>query len=404
MTWFVIAATVMIAVALAWVIPPLLRRKEGGAVSRRGSNLAVLRDQLAELDADLRNGTIAAEQHARARAELERRTLDDATGEAQAGAGVAGGGRAAAVVVGILIPLLAVSLYLLTGQPDALTPRDLHGDAGMTPAEVEQAVSKLAARLEANPDDPNGWSLLGRSYYAMGRYAEAVKAYARAVQMNSEDAGLYADYADALAMSQGRRIDEQVLVLINQALKVNPDHVKALVMAASAAFEREDYPQALSYLERLQRQVAPDTQLGRMVAERVEEVRGRAGAKAGDRPSAPASAGATIKGRVALSPALGGKVAPSDTVFILARAPAGPRMPLAILKRQVMDLPVEFTLSDAQAMTAEMKLSKFSEVVVVARVSKSGNATPQSGDLQGATGNVKVGAGNVDVLIDTVVP
>lgn len=428
MTWFVIIAAVMTAMALAWVVPPLLRRRgHGGMVSRQDSNLAVLRDQLAELDTDLRNGTIAPEQHARARGELERRTLEDATGDPQAGGGEKAGGRAAAVLVGILIPSLALLLYLLTGNPDGLEPAGIHGDAAATPAQVEQMVSRLAARLEASPDDPNGWSLLGRSYYAMGRYADAVKAYARAVQLNSEDAGLYADYADALAMSQGRRVDDQVLLLINQALKIDPDHLKALVMGASAAFDRQDYKAALTYLERLQRQVPPDTQLGRMVAERAEEVRARAGGKteapatgkteapatgktevpAPDKTAAPAAAaasGATIKGRVVLSPALAGKVAATDTVFIVARAPAGPRMPLAVMRRQVKDLPFEFTLGDEQAMSPEMKLSKFSEAVIVARVSKSGNAIPQSGDLQGVTGNVKLGASNVNVLIDTVVP
>jgi cytochrome c-type biogenesis protein CcmH len=435
-TWFVIIAAVMTAVALAWVVPPLLRRRgHGGMVSRQGSNLAVLRDQLAELDADLRNGTIAPEQHARARGELERRTLEDATVDPQAGGGEKAGGRAAAVLVGILIPSLALLLYLLTGNPDGLEPAGIHGDAAATPAQVEQMVSRLAARLEASPEDPNGWSLLGRSYYAMGRYAEAVKAYARAVQLNSEDAGLYADYADALAMSLGRRVDDQVLLLVNQALKIDPDHLKALVMGASAAFDRQDYKTALTYLERLQRHVPPDTQLGRMVTERAEEVRARAGGKteapAGGKtetsatgktetsatgktevpapgktgaPAAVAASGLTIKGRVALSPALAGKAAATDTVFIVARAPQGPRMPLAVMRRQVKDLPFEFTLGDEQAMSPEMKLSKFSEAVIVARVSKSGNAIPQSGDLQGVTGNVKLGASDVNVLIDTVMP
>lgn len=404
MTWFVIIAAVMTVVALAWVVPPLLRRREhGSGVSRQVSNLAVLRDQLAELDADRRNGTITPEQHARARVELERRTLEDATGDPQEGGGEKAGGRAAAVLVGILIPSLALLLYLLTGNPDALAPRGIHGDAAVTPAQVEQMVSRLAARLDANPDDPNGWSLLGRSYYAMGRYAEAVKAYARAVQLNSEDAGLYADYADALAMSHGRRMDDQVLVLVNQALKINPDHLKALVMAGSAAFDRQDYKGALAYLERLQRQVPPDTQLARMVAERVEEARARVAGKT-EAPAAAPAGGTTIKGRVALSPALAGKAAPSDTVYILARALGGPRMPLAVLKRQVKDLPAEFTLSDEHAMAPEMKLSKFNEVMIVARVSKTGGPTAQSGDLQGATGAVKVGAAGVTVLIDTVVP
>jgi cytochrome c-type biogenesis protein CcmH len=405
--WFAIIAVVMTAAALAWVLPPLLRRRGRGEVSRQVSNLAILRDQLAELDADLRNGTLSPEQHARARVEIERRTLEEVAGEAPA-TGRKAGGHAAAIVVGILMPLLAFFLYLATGAPDALSPQGLHGNGAISPAEVEQMVSRLAARLEANPDDPKGWSLLGRSYYAMGRYPEAVKAYARAVKLTSDDAGLYADYADALAMSQERRTDDQVLKLVNQALKIDPDHIKALVMAASIAFDRQDYQAALGYLERLQRHVPPDTQLGRMVAERADEVRARVSGKTAAPAAAASTAGpksdSTITGRVALSPALASKAAPSDTVFILARATDGPRMPLAVVKRQVSDLPAEFTLGDEQAMSPEMKLSKFREVVIVARVSKTGNAVPQSGDLQGATGNVKVGATEVRVVIDNVVP
>jgi cytochrome c-type biogenesis protein CcmH len=407
-TWFVIISAAMTVGALAWLLPPLLRRRRQDAgVARASSNLAVLRDQLAELDADLANGTLALDQHARARAELERRVLEEATGDPQVGAGFTPGRRWSALVVGVLVPLFALLLYLQTGNPDALAPGDTHGDASVTPEQIEQMVTRLAARLEANPDDANGWKMLGRSSYALGRFGESVKAYARAAQLSSDDAGLYADYADALAMSQGRRIDDQVLVLINQALKINPDHLKALALAGSAAYDRQDYPAAVTYLERMQRQIPPDTPVGRLIAERAEDARERAGGKIAAQPATPAAspaAGATIKGRVSLSAALAGKAAPTDTVFILARAPAGPRMPLAVLKRQVKDLPLEFTLSDEQAMTPEMKLSKSTEVVVVARVSKSGNAIPQSGDLQGTTGKVKVGAAGVSVVIDAVVP
>ena len=146
----------------------------------------------------------------------------------------------------------------------------------------------------------------------------------------------------------------------------------------------------------------------RMVAERADEVRarvtGKTAAPAVSGSAARPKADSTITGRVALSPALASQAAPSETVFILARAADGPRMPLAVVKRQVSDLPADFTLGDEQAMSPEMKLSKFREVVIVVRVSKSGNAVPQSGDLRGATGTVKVGATEVRVVIDNVVP
>jgi cytochrome c-type biogenesis protein CcmH len=305
-----------------------------------------------------------------------------------------------------------------------------HGGSGATPEQVEQMVGRLSARLQAQPDDAEGWYLLGRSYYVMGKFSESVAAFERAVKLQVEEPNLYADYADALAMSQDRRLDDKVLALVDRALKLDPDHPKALIMAATAAFQREDNRGAVSYLERLERVAPPGSDLARMVGERLQEARAEAGlkgdAKVAQAPSkvdakadaraeaagkgdakaaagAPA-AGAAIRGRITLSPSLAAKAAPTDTVFILARALEGPRMPLAILKRQVKDLPVDFTLSDEQAMSPEMKLSKFREVIVIARVSKSGGAAPQSGDLQGQTSAVKVGTAGLNLTIDSVVP
>src|SRR5262249_12119578 len=375
-------------------------------VERPQSNLALLRDQRAELDADLANGTIGTEQHARARAELERRVLEETKADGKTGS-AAGGGRWAAILVGVLMPGCAALLDLQLGNPGALDPGlGAHGKAPLTPEQVEQLVARLAARMEANPDDPDGWALLGRSYAVMGRFSEAARAYARLNQLVANEPDVLAEYADALAMSEGGRIEGQALELINQALKLDPDHPKALALAGTAAAERRDYKAAVALFERLRKQVPADSEFGQMAAERLKEVgplAGMAGAAAVANAELSA-ASATIKGRVALSPALSGKAGPTDTVFVLARATEGPRMPLAIVRRQVKDLPLEFALSDEQAMSPQMKLSKFREVVIVARVSKSGSATPQSGDLQGATSAVKVGASNVAVVIDAVVP
>jgi cytochrome c-type biogenesis protein CcmH len=399
---FVVIAVLMTLGALAWVLLPLLNRPaRESIVERPAANLAVLRDQLAELDADLAHGAISAEQHALARAELERRALEEGQGGPETGPRPES--RWLPVALGVLIPVGALSLYLVIGTPEAILASRGSHETEITPEQVERMVAGLAARLEKNPDDPAGWSLLGRSYYAMGRFAEAVAAYERAVKLAVDDAGLYADYADALAMTRDRRIDDTVLVLVNQALKLNPDHPKALVMAGTAAYERKDYAAAAGYFERLQRQVPPDTEMARVVAARIADARSKSGGKGAPPAEAPLPR-ATVSGRVALSPGLAAKAAASDTVFVLARAAEGPRMPLAILKRQVKDLPLDFTLSDEQAMSPQMKLSKFQEVVIVARVSRSGGAAPQPGDLQGETGAVKVGAGTVNVVIDAVVP
>jgi cytochrome c-type biogenesis protein CcmH len=432
-SWFIAIAAVMIAGALAWVLPPLIRRRaREPSLPREQTNLAVLRDQQAELTAERARGAITREHYEAARGELERRVLEEA-GAAPSPRASVPDGRWVAGIVGAVIPLAAAVLYFQIGSPEAMAPgtsaaRGGHGTSGATAEQIEQMVGRLAARLEARPDDAEGWYMLGRSYYVMRRFADAVKAFDRAVKLQVEDAGLYADYADALAMSQDRQFDDKVLALIDHALKLDPEHPKALIIASTAALQRRDYRAAVDYLERLERVAPHGSELSQMVAERLQEARAeaspkggatvvaqapvspkgepKAAAKAGDTPPSPAGTAGetTIKGRVALSASLAAKAAPTDTVFILARALEGPRMPLAILKRQVKDLPLDFTLSDEQAMSPEMRLSKFSEVIVIARVSRAGGAAPQSGDLQGQTSAVKVGSIGVNVTIESVVP
>ena len=266
-------------------------------------------------------------------------------------------------------------------------------------------VARLVARLEKTPQDGNGWALLGRSYGVMQRYQDAAAAYARAAALITDDADLLADYADALAMSQGQRIEGKPLQLIEQALKIDPLQWKALAMAGTAAFERKEFQHAIGYWEKLQSRAEPDSELARTMASNIEEARQLAGIKAQTQATKPAPAAvASVQGTVSLSRAQAAKAAPSDTVFIFARAVEGPRMPLAIVRRQVKDLPLTFSLDDTQAMSPAMKLSNFTEVVIGARVSKSGNAAPQSGDLQGTSQTVKVGAKNVAIVIDSVIP
>ena len=286
------------------------------------------------------------------------------------------------------------------------------GPQQVSPEDVEGMVAKLAARLEKNPDDTHGWIMLARSYYVMQRMPEAVIAYAKAVEMTKDNADLYADYADALAMSQGRSIQGKPLELVNQALKLNPTHPKALAMAGTEAFYRKDYPGAIAFWEKLLPLLPPDSDMAKSIEGGIAEARdlGKSMPARGspvpekDSSTARKSVPASVGGRITLSQAIVSKASPQDTVFVVARAQNGPRIPLAVLRKRVADLPFEFTLDDSLAMSPELKLSAFSEVVVTARVSKSGNAIPQSGDLQGASSPVKVGARGLQIVIDTVVP
>jgi len=407
MTWFVLVMVCLVIVALLWLLPTLLRRRgEDAAGAANASNLAILRDELAELERDLVNGTLSAQQYQQAREDLERRALDETRDVVQASAPQTKFARSTALALAIGLPVCAALLYWQLGSPDALSWRAAGGDEHkVTPQEVEAMVARLAARLEKTPEDGNGWALLGRSYGVMQRYQDSAAAYARAAALIKDDADLLADYADALAMSQGRRIEGKALQLVEQALEIDPLQWKALAMAGTVAFDRKEYKKAIGYWEKLLQRAEPDSELARTVASNIEEARRLGGIKAQTKAKIPASvAVASVQGTVSLSGQLAGKIAPTDTVFIFARAAQGPRMPLAILRRQVKDLPAAFTLDDSQAMSPEMQLSKFSEVVVGARISKSGSATPQSGDLQGTSQTVKVGAKNVAIVIDSAVP
>lgn len=411
MTAFVIAALVMTALALLWLLPALLRHRPAPAADAAETNLAVLRDQVAELERDATNGLLSPHQLEAAREDLERRVLEDARVPAQTLR--TGASKRAAVVLALALPLSSGLIYWALGNPDAMLWKEADGGGhAVTSKDVEEMAARLAARLEANPNDGNGWALLGRSYMVMQRFDDASAAYARAAALITDDAGLLADYADALGMQQGRRIDGRPLQVVEQALKIDPANWKALAMAGSAAFERKDYRKAIAYWEKLQSGVPPDSDFSRSVAANIQEARELGGIKPGAAPKAgttskpaPAvAAAASVRGGVSLAAAFADKAAPSDTVFIYARAAAGPRMPLAIVRMQVKDLPATFALDDSQAMSPETKLSNFSEVVVGARISKSGSATPQRGDLVGLSPKIKPGAAGVSIVIDQVVP
>ena len=408
MTVFVLIAVVMAAAAVVWVLPPLLRRRSAdGGVERAASNLSVYRDQLSDLDADLNGGTLSAAQYEQAKLEIERRVLDEAGGEGTPAPRVSPNGRWTAAVLVAVIPLCAALLYGLLGNPDALSPQRAGVAAGehqVTAQQVEAMVARLVARLEQNPDDANGWAILARSYTAMQRFPEAVAAFEKAVALAKDDANLLADYADALAVSAGRNLEGKPLELIRQALKLDPDQWKALAMAGTAAFDRKDYKAAVAYWEKLMQRLPPDSEFSQSMKTSIAEARQLGGIKSGASPGPQPVSAASVRGTVTVSPALAGKVQPTDTVFIFARAAAGSRQPIAAVRRQAREFPVGFTLDDSQAMSAEMKLSSFREVVVGARISKSGSATPQSGDLQGITQKVKAGATDVVVVIDSVVP
>jgi cytochrome c-type biogenesis protein CcmH len=367
---------------------------------------------LVELDADVAAGTISRDQFDQARREIEQRVLEDASG-APSAAAAAGHGKVAAVVVGIAIPVLSVAIYLALGSPQALDPKVAASRPAqeqgheVTPEQIAAMVDSLAERMKANPENVEGWVMLARSYNAMQRFPEAAQAYAQAIQRVPDNAQLLADYADVLAMVQGRKLEGEPEKYIQRALQADPNNLKALLLAGTVAFDRQDFKQAAAHWEKAQGMVPPESDFARSIANSIAEARQKGGLAAAPAAApvaaAPAGAGASIAGTVRLAPGLAAKAAPTDTVFIFARAASGPRMPLAIVRKQVKDLPASFTLDDSMAMAPNMRLSNFPQVVVGARVSKAGSATPQPGDLEGASAPVAVGASGLTVTIESEV-
>jgi cytochrome c-type biogenesis protein CcmH len=374
--WAIGAA--LAAAALVLVLRPLIFAKKDTGVSRSHANVSIYRDQLRELDADLAGGRLAAADYERSRAELEARLLEDVGEES---APRRGGIRALALTVAFAVPLCAAALYFATGNPSAIDSPAVH---------LETMVNRLAAHLRENPDDTAGWKLLGRAYASLERFPEAADAYAKAAVRAPRDAQLLAELAEALAMARGRRLAGEPEQLVARALELEPANVKALALAGTAAFARKDYAAAAAHWEKMLPLVPADSEDARSIQASVDEARALIGKK-------------DLKGVVKLSPKLAGKASPEDTVFIFARAAEGPPMPLAILRKQVRDLPLEFALDDSMAMAPGMRLSGYPRVIVAARVSKSGDAAPRPGDLQGASAPVANDAEGVSVVIDSIV-
>ena len=404
MTAFWIIAVLLSAGALALVLTPLLgRRRAAPGAAGDATNVAIYRDQMRELEADLAAGTIGRDQYEEARRELEARLLDDVR-DSGTGSGVSKRGRAAAILAGVAIPIASILLYLAVGNPGALAPRD--DGHGITRSQIENMVERLAARMKENPDDATGWAMLGRSYSVLDRFPEAAAAYANAVKRSPPDAQLLTDYADALAMAQGRRLEGEPERLIAQALKIDPRNVKALALAGTAAFESKDFKGAIAHWQKILEIVPTNSDMADSIRDSIADAQQLAGGpvKAPPAPArAAAAASGTVSGTVQLAPALAARVAPGDTVFIFARAVDGPRAPLAVTRREVRELPATFTLDDRMAMAPGMNLSAHDRVVVGARISKSGTPAPQPGDFEGLSTPVKVGDTGVVVVIGTEV-
>ena len=410
MTLFWILCALLALLAVAFVALPLLRasRIDTGP-ARAALNAEVYRDHLLELDRELADGVLSVEQHAIARAELDRRALAEAAVPGAAADSVPAVRRGRWLTSGMLalVPVLAFAGYLSLGNPAALNPPD---------QQFLQMVDALAEKMKANPDDAQGWVMLARAYQITGRMPESIAAFEKASALRPDDANLLAGHADALAMVQGS-LSGKPFELIVKALKLDPKNQTALALAATAAMENGQFAESIALWRRLAAVVEPGSADRAAVDQAIEQVRQVALAKGvtlADAPpvaagagntqaKGPAVAGASISGEVTLAPELMRQAKPDEAVFIFARAVDGPPLPLAVVRATVKDLPIRFTLDDSMSMAPTAKLSMHKQVVVSARVSRSGQAMPQPGDLVGSVQPVTVGSTGVQVRIADVV-
>ena len=439
MTSFWLVAGIFIVGALLFILPTLLRSKGGKSGVERGAiNVSIYRDQISELDNDLRNDILNQEQYNQSKYELQQRMMQDMSEEDPISGTRTTSNRsiATSAVIILAMPILAVSLYLLLGNTKALMPQPAIGQARIADQpsmsegaahpdqEISSMVDNLVARLEKQPDDLEGWLMLGRTYSIMGRFEEASEVYAKLLARSPDSPEALVNYADVFAMTQDGSLAGKPIELINKALRIEPKNAKALALAGTAKFEQGNFKQAAVYWEELLAIIPADSRLAQSVSGSIEKAKALAssgkdptismaqssnlnnqntsspnGQKVTNGVGAESSA-STISGVVKISPALAGKASPEDTLYIYARAKDGPRMPLAIVRLQAKNLPAQFSLKDGMGMNPNMKLSSFPEVVISARVTKSGKAIPASGDLQGFSEVVKIGDQNVKILID----
>lgn len=370
MTEFWLPAGLLLLVALSFLLVPVLRgRRAQLEEDRTALNVALYQERLAELQVQGDAGVLGAEQLQRGRDEAARELLAD-TDNAEPGRS-ARLGKTLPLLAAVLVPVMALGLYLHFGASDKV---ELTREFAQAPQSVQEMTTRLERAVQAQPDSAEGLYFLGRAYMAQERSADAAKVFERAAALAGRQPELLGQWAQALYFSNGKQWTAQLQALTDEALKGDPKEVTSLGLLGIAAFEDERYPQAIDYWNRLLAQLPEGDASRDALQGGIERATERLKAGAG-KPAEAEQAGARLTVRVELAPALKDKVRPDDSVFIFARASSGPPMPLAARRVTVADLPIEVQLSDSDAMMPNMKLSSFPEVQLVARISRAGQPT-----------------------------
>lgn len=420
------AALGLLLLALAGLLWPLLREPAEPVPTddaHRERLRRLYRTQRDELEREHQRQALGAEDRAQAIEELERRLIDDLDAAALAPVARRDGPwqrRVPAALLSLLLPVGALALYLQVGDPGAAASlasgqTGTHADAG---ADVEAMVARLDERLRQHPDDLEGWVVLARSREVMEQFDAAVLAYRRAVDLAEQQqaaasiqARLHADLADAMASAQGGTMDEPVQAQLQAALTLDANQPKALALAGTAALARGDLDQARHHWQRLVSLLEPGSDMALRVQNDLNRLAGGALSSAPPEAASGASAASVQQARVAglagsirLDPALKDRVQPGDTVFIVVRSPTTGRVPVAVMRIQAAQLPTSFSLDDSHAMSPELPLSRFDELSIEARVSRTGAAQREAGQPISAPQAVRKGSRGLAIVIDAVEP
>ncbi|MBI1284924.1 MAG: c-type cytochrome biogenesis protein CcmI [Thiobacillus sp.] len=415
------SAVVCVLIALAFVLPTLLRtRARTTQAARRDVNIAVYRDQLKEMDADRANGLLSEAQYEAAKLELEARLADDALVADDNPEPARASSRRLGFALGTLLPAAAFGMYFWLGNPASLIAvADANAGAAQSDAAGSAAqhdfmklIEKVEEKTRTSPEDGEAWSMLAKSYAVVERWPEALQAYEKANQLLPQDASVMSGYAEAIAINNNRVLTGRPMELVQKALEINPDDMKGLELSGIYAFQEKNFAQASYFFKKLHKLMPPESAYAQdiLAAQQEAERLMKSGLSGLDDLSNPppaeekaaaVTAGAAIKGSIDIAPTLKSKIAASDVLFLFARAGQG-GPPVAAIRAGAGKFPLEFELNDSMAMNPANTLSQQKQVMLVARVSKSGNPMGQAGDLEGTVTAVKVGASGVKVVIDQV--
>ena len=404
MITFYITAIVLVLLVLVALFRPFFWKMTVHHASRQQLNAAIYKEEIAKLEKERAEGLIDGAAYEISHAEMRQRLFQDTSEDD--GVAVLGSPKKTIIALTIFIPVIAAATYFWLGSAQQIA--DGGAKQQVAQQDVEKMVAGLAAKMEQDPSNLKGWAMLARSYKVMGRPKDAEKAYDRAGSYLDTDPQLLADYADVSASNANGSFEGKPQAIINRALKADPNNMMALWLAGTADYNRGDYKGAVQVWGRLAKLLPADSEDMKMIQGSIMEARGKANLPPEPLVSQATSpvvavSGKNINGTVEINPDLKSRIKPDYIVMVIARAP-GARMPVAIMRGKAADLPLRFVLNDALAMTPDALISNLSEATIEVRISKSGQAKAEPGDLYSEIQTVKVGTNNLKVVVDQVRP